>query len=121
MDLGLNDEEKKLLAEGRLIDAIKAFRYRTNLDLVTAKRVVDAHRGLGGVPTYADSREILIQMPVRDLLAGLALQGLITREKEDGSSAYLLIGVNAEANRKELARDAVKIADALIDALRGGA
>lgn len=40
----LNEDEKRLVAEGNIIPAIKALRYRFNLDLRMAKDVVDKYR-----------------------------------------------------------------------------
>lgn len=40
----LSSEEKNLIHNGQIIDAIKTFRMRTGLDLKSSKDIVDAYR-----------------------------------------------------------------------------
>ncbi|MDC4233820.1 50S ribosomal protein L7/L12 [Actinomyces sp. B33] len=39
---GVSAEEKKLVEQGRSIEAIKAYRVRTGADLLTAKNAIDS-------------------------------------------------------------------------------
>lgn len=39
---GVSDEERQLVAAGRKVEAIKAYRERTRADLVTAKNAIDS-------------------------------------------------------------------------------
>lgn len=39
---GVSDEERQLVAAGRKVEAIKAYRVRTRADLVTAKNAIDS-------------------------------------------------------------------------------
>ena len=42
IDLALSDSERALLAQGRKLEAVKAYRDRTGVGLKTAKQAVDA-------------------------------------------------------------------------------
>lgn len=42
IDLALSESECALLAQGRKLEAVKAYRDRTGVDLKTAKQAVDA-------------------------------------------------------------------------------
>lgn len=42
IDLALSESERALLAQGRKLEAVKAYRDRTGVDLKTAKQAVDA-------------------------------------------------------------------------------
>ena len=42
IDLALSDSERALLAQGRKLEAVKAYRDRTGTDLKTAKKAIDA-------------------------------------------------------------------------------
>ncbi len=42
IDLALSDSERALLAQGRKLEAVKAYRDRTGTDLKTAKEAIDA-------------------------------------------------------------------------------
>lgn len=42
IDLALSPSERALLAQGRKLEAVKAYRDRTGVDLKTAKQAVDA-------------------------------------------------------------------------------
>lgn len=42
IDLALSDSERALLAQGRKLEAVKAYRDRTGVDLKTAKQAIDA-------------------------------------------------------------------------------
>ena len=42
IDLALSDSERALLAQGRKLEAVKAYRDRTGVDLKTAKEAIDA-------------------------------------------------------------------------------
>ena len=42
IDLALSDSERALLAQGRKLEAVKAYRDRTGVGLKTAKEAVDA-------------------------------------------------------------------------------
>lgn len=42
IDLALSESERALLAQGRKLEAVKAYRDRTGTDLKTAKEAVDA-------------------------------------------------------------------------------
>ena len=44
IDLALSDSERALLAQGRKLEAVKAYRDRTGTDLKTAKEAIDAAR-----------------------------------------------------------------------------
>lgn len=39
---GVSSDERRLVAEGREIEAIKAYRERTGADLVTSKKAIDS-------------------------------------------------------------------------------
>lgn len=42
IDLALSDSERALLAQGRKLEAVKAYRDRTGTDLKSAKEAIDA-------------------------------------------------------------------------------
>lgn len=42
IDLALSESERALLAQGRKLEAVKAYRDRTGTDLKTAKEAIDA-------------------------------------------------------------------------------
>ena len=42
IDLALSDSERALLTQGRKLEAVKAYRDRTGVDLKTAKQAIDA-------------------------------------------------------------------------------
>lgn len=42
IDLALSESERALLAQGRKLEAVKAYRDRTGTDLKTAKQAIDA-------------------------------------------------------------------------------
>lgn len=42
IDLALSDSERALVLDGRKLEAVKAYRDRTGVDLKTAKQAVDA-------------------------------------------------------------------------------